>query len=357
MPAAAPADGDGRLPSQRRRPPTRRRRKRPPIRRRPTPRAAPTSRRCRCPVRRSPSRPGRRCRPTTSRPPSSRVTSTVTTRGGRVAAADIDYGRAGRGRRPTRDRAPRSCWRCRRATSRRVVDALEDLGTVALVRPVRRGRHRPAGRPRHPHRQPAGQRRAGPGALRPGRRHRQHRAPGGRADPPGDRPRGAPGHAVVDRGPRDDVDAHAGRDGDSRRRRRRPTTTTPASSTPRRPGGARSSAACSPSCSVLAAIAPFVIAALVLALIVLSSASRRAPPPATRSRRDPSRSRSRSPRAPAVRGEHPVGDGPVGEGERRPHPGVGEGVRQREHAERGAPAVPAPGRRLGRGAAVRRPAR
>ena len=60
-------------------------------------------------------------------------------------------------------------WRSRPASCRRVADALEELGTVLSLRPAGRGRHRPARRPRHAHRQHAGQRRAGARALRRGR--------------------------------------------------------------------------------------------------------------------------------------------------------------------------------------------
>ena len=61
--------------------------------------------------------------------------------------------------------------------------------------------------------------------------------------------------------------------------------------------------------------------------------------------------------SPAVRGEHPVGDRAVGERERSPHPGVGEGLGHGGRSERVAPAVPAARRHLGPAAAGRRPAR
>ena len=185
-----------------------------------------------------------------------------------------------------------------------------------------------------------------------GHRHRRHRAARGRADQPRDRARAAARHAAPARGPRRDVDADGRHRRRSRRRRARRHDEPPL------PGIVD---------AVAAGWSAFVggLFAIVLVLAAAPRSSRRrlaligsspwlsprrrrrVAPPASASRRG-------SPRAPAVRGEHPVGDGAVGERERRPQAGVGVGVGQRRAAPSAvAPAVPAPGRHLGQ---VQRPA-
>ena len=121
-----------------------------------------------------------------------------------------------------------------------------------VVQPAGRGRDRAARRPRQPHRQPAGQRRAGPGTARSSRRHRRDRPPGGRAHRRGETEleqllagqrqlddRVAMSTLTVDLTTTEAVVV--------RRRARWPTTR--ASSTHWPPGGTPSSPACSPPCS------------------------------------------------------------------------------------------------------------
>ena len=180
------------------------------------------------------------------------------------------------------------------------------------------------------------------------------RAPRGRADQPRDRARAAARRrsrrsTTASRCRRSTRRHDAGRRGGRRRRRR--------SARDRRrrcaPGGARSSAGCSPSCSSSPPIAPFVIAALVLALARALAPPARPPPRARHRRRhgSPRRRRAASRQPSGVSTQSATVPSGKANGARSPVWAYASGSDER--AERGAPAVPAPGRRLGQ---LQRPA-
>ena len=181
-----------------------------------------------------------------------RVTTTVTTRGGRVAAADVDYGRppaeddgtttATAGRRPRHARAGGAA---RRPARRRHRPRGPRHGPV--LRPARRGRHRPAGRPRHA----LDNMRASVERVRALYAEAVDIDSVVRLEAELTRRETdlevllATQSALEDRVTMSTLTLDITR----RCRRRHPTTTTRGSSTRPRPGGVRSSACCSPSCS------------------------------------------------------------------------------------------------------------